>query len=68
MKKTSTVPLPKARNNFDCLDDLAVGDSITFPISLYESVGPVCAYRQRRDGTKFTRRIEDGAVRIWRLA
>jgi len=60
------IPLPAARNSYLVLDDLQPGESVTFPLANYLCVNHAYCYRQRRDGRRFTRRIEGATVRVWR--
>ena len=68
MTKLINIPLPKPRLDFKALDVLKPGESILFPMSQYTSLPMCLSYRQRRYGKKFTRRIEDKFVRVWRVA
>jgi hypothetical protein len=64
------LPMPKPRNSFVALDTLKVGQSLSFPTAIIYSLDTCIAYRQRRDGKKFTRRTDaDGdKVTVWRTA
>jgi hypothetical protein len=63
------IPIPKPRNSkFSALDLLEVGDSTTFPLTDYNTLGPSIKFRADRYGKRFTRRTEDTLVRVWRVA
>jgi hypothetical protein len=59
-------PVPKPRNDFSSLDSLKVGESVTFPRRVYDSISVCTASRSRRLGFKFARKMEGEVVRVWR--
>jgi hypothetical protein len=62
------VPMPRGRHSFADLKTLQVGESQTYPMSAYDSLGALMARYQRRDGKRFVRRTEGDLIRVWRVA
>jgi hypothetical protein len=67
-KPTTNVALPKPRQSFQVLDSLQPGESLLFQLSAYDSLCTAITFRQRRDGTRFTRKMDCGGVRVWRVS
>src|SRR5665647_2137276 len=53
-KIETTIPVPVSYKNYSLLDELAVGESTTFPLAVYNTLGSCITFRQRRFGKKFT--------------
>jgi hypothetical protein len=62
------VPMQRKRHSFIELKTLQVGESLTYPMSAYDSLGALMARYQRRDGKKFVRRTEGDLIRVWRVS
>jgi hypothetical protein len=61
-------PVPPPFRSWEELDALQIGDSLTFPASLYTEVNNAVCYRTRKYAKKFTRRHRGDTLTIWRLA
>jgi len=62
------IPMQRKRHSFAELKALQVGESLTYPMSAYDSLGALMARYQRRDRKKFVRRTEGDVIRVWRVA
>jgi hypothetical protein len=63
-----TIPIPKPRTSYSSLDTMQVGESVTFPRSAYDSISVCTAFRTRKLGFKFRRKMEGDSVRVWRIS
>jgi hypothetical protein len=68
MSNAKSIPAPRRKHSFAALKTLEVGQSVTFPLTAFDSLGPALHRRQRLDGTRFRRRTEDGLIRVWRIS
>jgi hypothetical protein len=63
------IPVPKRRERvkYLVLDSLEPGQSVLIDVPTVNRLSTVIAYRQARDGKRFTCRKERGGVRVWRV-
>lgn len=67
---TTTNPLPPAQRqkySYAALKTLEVGESVTYPLECWDSIGPAMHRRWRLDRKKFVRRTEGDQIRVWRV-
>jgi hypothetical protein len=65
------IPLPsphQRRAAFPELDQLEVGESVSFDLGYRDRIINAVAYLQFSRNKKFARRTEGSLVRVWRLA
>jgi hypothetical protein len=62
----TAIPLPPPYKKFAMLDRLEVGESVFYPLSEYNTLGSCITFRQRRSEKRYTRRTQDGVIRVWR--
>lgn len=68
---TSDIPVPEKRRGglTAMMRKLEVGQSVGVTGVKHTDLGGTCSNLKRRHGLKFTtRKLEDGSIRIWRLA
>lgn len=68
---TTSKPLPpaqKQKHSYAALKTLEVGESVTYPLECWDSIGPAMHRRRRLEGKKFARRTEGDQIRVWRIA
>lgn len=59
--------MPRLRISYDLLDQLAVGESILYPLNCASSLSSILTLRAKRDGKKFARRTLPEGIRVWRV-
>jgi len=66
---TTTKPQPPAQKySYAALKTLEVGESVTYPLECWDSIGPAMNRRWRLDRKKFVRRTEGDRIRVWRVS
>jgi hypothetical protein len=61
-------PATKTQKQLQFLYTLKVGESVTIPRRNYDSISVCTAFRTRKLGFKFRRKMEGDSVRVWRIS
>jgi len=67
----TTKPVPpaqKQKHSYAALKTLEIGESVSFPLECWDSIGPAMHRRWRVERKKFVRRTEGDQIRVWRVA